>query len=144
MKRVFFIGACLLSAAGLPGCLERKISITSEPPGALVWVNDVEVGRTPVETDFVFYGDYDVRVRLDGYEPVRTHMQARAPWYELPPFDLLATAVPTRIENVVKWHFVLAPPVGSDQPPEQAEKELLERARGLRESLEGPRTPVAK
>lgn len=127
---------CLLAALAAPGCLERKISITSEPPGALVWVNDVEVGRTPAETDFVFYGDYDVRVRLEGYEPIRTHMKARAPWYECPPFDLVATAIPARIENVVRWHFVLEKPAGAGQEPEKTEQDLLDRAREMRERLD--------
>ncbi|MFB3120043.1 MAG: PEGA domain-containing protein [Stenotrophomonas maltophilia] len=40
--------------------------ITSEPPGALVWLNDREIGRTPVDVDFEFYGRYDVRLHLPG------------------------------------------------------------------------------
>ena len=36
--------ACLLlavAALALPGCVDRKIRVTSEPPGARVWLNDV-------------------------------------------------------------------------------------------------------
>lgn len=145
MKTAFPATAlCVLAALGAPGCLERKISITSEPPGALVWLNDVEIGRTPAETDFVFYGEYDVRVRLEGYEPIRTHMTADAPWYECPPFDLLATAVPARIETVVKWNFVLEKPPGEGREPEKTEQELLGRARELRERLEPPDTAPSR
>ncbi|MCC6676711.1 MAG: PEGA domain-containing protein [Phycisphaerales bacterium] len=122
-------------AAVLPGCLERRLSITSEPPGALVWVNDVELGRTPVEADFTFYGEYDVRLQLDGYEPIQKRMTASQPLHEYPPFDLVAGALPVDFENVVKWHFDLQPALEQSQTPEEFEKGLLERARGTREKL---------
>lgn len=125
-------------AAVLPGCLERRLNITSEPPGALVWVNDVELGRTPVEADFTFYGEYDVRVQLEGYEPIRRQMTASQPMYEYPPFDLVAGALPVDFENVVKWHFDLQPSLENTQTPEEFEKGLLERARGTREKLAPP------
>ena len=60
---VFACGLAICST----GCLKRTISVTTEPPGALVWINDVEVGRTPLETDFTFYGIYDVRLRREGW-----------------------------------------------------------------------------
>ena len=54
------------------GCVRRTISIVSNPPGALVWLNDREVGRTPIEVEFLYYGTYDVRIVKDGYEPLIT------------------------------------------------------------------------
>lgn len=118
--------------AVLPGCIERKISITSEPPGAVVWVNDVEIGRTPAETDFTFYGEYDVRVKLEGYEPLRTHMAAEAPLHEYPPFDFFATIAPWDHSTTVKWHFVLEKRAEDVKDPEATERELLERAKEMR------------
>lgn len=47
------------------GCVERTITITSEPSGALVHLNDEEVGRTPLTVPFTFYGVYDVRLEMD-------------------------------------------------------------------------------
>ncbi len=38
------------------GCVQRTITITSDPPGALVWLNDREIGRTPLDVNFVYYG----------------------------------------------------------------------------------------
>ena len=57
----------LMAMVSLTGCIERTISITSEPSGALVHLNDDEVGRTPLTVPFTFYGVYDVRVE---HEPV--------------------------------------------------------------------------
>ena len=54
----------LLAAGGLGGCVERKLVIGSSPEGALLQVNDVEIGRTPVTVPFKWYGDYDLRFHL--------------------------------------------------------------------------------
>ena len=136
---------CVLCGGALmtAGCLERRISITSEPPGALVWVNDVEIGRTPVDTDFTFYGDFDVRLRKDGYEPITTHKRAGAPWYEIPPFDLVATALPFNIDTDVTWHFDLKPQESTVIGKEASEQGAIERAKELREKLAHPQSGEA-
>ena len=70
------LGAWLGAWAGGCGRQERVIEITSEPAGAVVWLNDRELGRTPVQTEFLFFGVYDVRLALEGYEPVVTSREA--------------------------------------------------------------------
>ncbi len=125
----------LAAGLGLSGCLKRTIHVTTEPPGALVWINDVEVGRTPLQTDFTHYGTYDVRVRREGYEPLLVKQKANAPVYELPPLDIAAEAVPATLHNVVKWHYVLAPVVEAGADKEAGEREVIERARELRGKL---------
>lgn len=119
----------------LPGCLKRTISITTEPEGALVTLNDVEVGRTPLETDFTFYGTYDVRIRREGYEPIVTKAKASVPVQELPGIDLAAEALPVRMHNVVRWHWDLTPRVENAMPKAEAEAAVLDRARELRSTV---------
>src|SRR4051812_15001051 len=125
----------LAAAALLPGCLERRVSITSEPPGALVTANEVELGRTPLEASFTFYGEYDVRVEKEGFEVLRTKAKANTPIYENPPLDLLATAVPFTIETTVRWHFKLQPELVTVQSKEELERGMLERAAALRSQI---------
>lgn len=144
MLRAAPIIACFGVLAALQGCVERTITVTSEPPGAIVWLNDVEVGRTPVETEFTFYGTYDVRLRLDGYEPLLTSRKANAPVYDLPGLDLVAEAIPAKIESNVDWHFVLTPlpelAPGADR--EALQQELIGRALDTRAKLaESPAEP---
>lgn len=129
-RRAGMLGAILV-AGSLGGCLERTVTITSDPPGALVVLNDVEVGRTPVTTGFTYYGDFDVRLRKEGYEPLVTHHSASAPIYEYPPFDLGATAWPGRITTDRHWHFVLTP----SPDPKADEPGLVERARELQSKV---------
>lgn len=115
---------CLCSV----GCIQRTISITSDPTGALVYLNDQEVGRTPVMVPFTFYGVYDVRMEADGYKPLWTEQQAKAPWWETPGIDLFAEAVPHGKADL-HWHFTMQP-----QPPaEDVDADvLLDHARQLR------------
>ncbi len=136
MARAVVGAGCLVLAALSGGCLERRVSITTEPPGALVYANDVELGRTPLEADFTYYGTYDVRVELEGYEPLRTKARADVPIYEIPPLDLIAMAMPFEIETNVKWHFVLQPSVESTMDAKDFEAGLMERARAMRGEVE--------
>jgi hypothetical protein len=128
MRRSALGAAAALSVLS-SGCLERKIHITSEPPGATVYLNDTEIGRTPVTTGFTYHGDYDVRLRKEGYETVSTHRRAWEPLWEIPPVDLIATALPFTISKEHAWSFDLAP----TQPADSAA--LINRARELRSGM---------
>lgn len=114
----------------LTGCATRTIEVTSEPAGATVIANDVELGRTPLTADFTYYGSYDVLVSKAGYEPLRVTASARAPFYEYPPADLLAA--PLSPHTTVRWHFTLSPSLESTQTKDQLEQGLIDRARALR------------
>ncbi len=63
---------CVLVMCLFVGCTAGSTSITSEPAGAIVWLNDREVGRTPLLIDFLYGGEYDVRIEKDGFEPMMT------------------------------------------------------------------------
>lgn len=123
----------LLASLLLPACVSRKIRITSEPPGATVWLNDVEIGQTPAEADFLFYGRYDIRLELDGHEPLWTSRKANSPVQEWPGIDLVAEALPLHFDNTVEWHFVLEPALESSADPESLRADLVRRAAELRD-----------
>lgn len=127
------LALCVAALAPLlGGCAQRSISITSTPPGALVYLNDQEVGRTPLDVDFRFYGTYDVRLVLPGHEPLLTSREAAAPWYEYPGPDLLAAAFPVRTE--LAWHFELQP-VAEAGDKEAAQAAAVQRGRDLRATI---------
>ena len=52
------------------GCVERRYTIRSNPPGALVYVNGEEIGTTPVSRSFTYYGDRDITLIQDGFTVV--------------------------------------------------------------------------
>jgi hypothetical protein len=126
----------LLAIAG--GCAERRLVITSEPAGATVWVNDTELGRTPVSASFLHYGTYDVRLRLEGYEPVVTSARAETPFYEFVGPDLITEAIPTGVVTEIRWNFNLVPALEKSQDRETFERELIQRAKGLAGKVSPP------
>jgi len=119
-------------AAVLPGgCVERRLTIRTEPAGAMVELNDQQIGESPVTVPFNWYGDYGVHIRKDGYETLDTHRELKPPLHDYPPFDLLAEVVyPGRIVDAYEWTFELQP---KEYP---AREELIEEARSLRSRLE--------
>ena len=125
----------LLTALTVPalaltsGCVRRTLTINTEPQGAVVWLNDEEIGTTPVTTDFLWYGDYDVVARRRGYQTLRTHDKIDPPWYQLPGIDLISEALyPGWIVDARSMHFELRP----EQLPSR--DQLLENARRMREN----------
>jgi hypothetical protein len=118
----------LVTVGFATGCVRRTLTITSEPPGALCWINGREVGRTPVTIDFLHYGEYDVQLTRDGYEPLLTSGKADAPLWDTIPLDLVSEAVPGEPHSDIRWHYVLEPRL-SDRD------ELIERADALRQKL---------
>jgi len=127
-------GAALLAGlASLTGCVERVIRVTSDPPGARVWLNDQDLGVTPAQASFTYHGVYDVRLELPGYLPVHEGRKAKAPVYEWPLIDLVAEAVPARFENTHEWHFELAADPEVSLPADDADALLLQRAGELRD-----------
>jgi hypothetical protein len=125
----------LLGGVGAGGCVQRTLSITSEPPGAVVTVNNREIGRTPLKTDFEQYGWYDVQLRREGYETLKVSQPLHAPWWGYPPFDLLAEAMPWHPKDRRALHYKLSPTTEREASPAS----MLERAASLRSRLESPR-----
>src|SRR5690242_17372660 len=92
---------------GAGGCVERTLTVKTEPPGAVVSLNGVEVGRSPVQRDFTWYGVYDVALRKEGYEFKRTRGKVIAPWWQWPPIDFFAEFFPFSDHQTL--HFTMQP-----------------------------------
>jgi len=113
----------------LGGCVERRLTINTEPQGALVILNDEEIGESPVTVPFNWYGDYWVRISKQGYETLDTHRELKSPWYDHFPFDFLAMLNPTRTIDSYEWTFELSP------KEEISREELIQKAEELKEQL---------
>src|SRR5687767_15636766 len=107
---------CCLPLALSVGCAQRELTINSEPQGALVYLNGQEVGRTPMKYDFRWYGDYDVILRRDGYETLKTSRKIPTPLYGIPPFDLGAEMFGAKDKR--EWTFALQPADASAAEPQ--------------------------
>lgn len=122
------------------GCVQRKLTINSDPPGAVVTMNDREVGRTPLTTDFIWYGDYDVQVRKDGFQTINKPQPLPAPWWQCPPIDLLAELMPWHPTDRRTLNYKLTPL----QPEDVDANTLISRSGVLRSQLESTRVPATQ
>jgi hypothetical protein len=132
IRSFIFLGA-LATLVFAPGCVRRSLTVTSDPPGALVYLNGQEFGRTPVTRDFTWYGDYDVALRKEGYETLKTSGKVIAPWWQWVPFDLTAEMLP--LHDRQKLSYKLKPTTEAAVEPQV----LLSRAEQLRGELQSSR-----
>jgi hypothetical protein len=111
------------------GCVERRLTINTQPQGALVVLNDEEIGISPVTVPFNWYGDYDVRISKEGFATLKTHRELKAPWYDAFPFDFFAMLNPKRTVDSYEWTFDLAP------KQEPSRETILQKAEELKNKL---------
>jgi hypothetical protein len=127
--------ALVLSAAG---CVQRRLTIRTNPPGALVYVDNYEIGTTPISTDFIYYGTREVRLIKDGYETLTVMQPIPPPWYEYYGVDFVSeNLVPWEIRDQRVLDFQLVPQtiVPTD--------ELRNRAEELRRGTQGAVLPTS-
>src|SRR5215467_6691253 len=76
------VASALTLVVGAAGCVERRYTIRTDPPGALVIVNKEEIGASPASRSFVYYGDREIDIYLDGYKPLHVIQPMNAPWWD--------------------------------------------------------------
>ena len=142
--KVSSIGIVVISCVGIillvsAGCVQRRMTVRSNPPGALVYVDDYQIGTTPVSTDFVYYGTRKIRLIKDGYDTLTVQQPFPVPWYEIFPLDFVTENLwpwEIRDERVVDLAMVPAGTVPAETVVSRAE--LARRSAGS-----GPPVPVA-
>lgn len=122
--------AILLFALFTGGCVERQLTINTQPQGALVTLNDEEIGNSPVTVSFNWYGDYAVRLSKEGFETLNTHRKLKGPRHDKFPFDFFAQILSSkRIVDSYQWTFELA-----EKKPVNT-KQLIEKAIEMKSQL---------
>jgi len=131
MRSVLLFVVAALAIVLSYGCVERKLTINTEPQGALITLNDEQIGVSPVTVSFNWYGDYGVRASKEGFETLDTHRELKAPLHDCFPFDFFAGVLyPGQITDDYEWTFELAP------RQDLTRERLLEQAGALRTEIE--------
>ncbi len=134
-RSVLIIALCLCAATG---CVRRRMTIRSNPPGALVFIDDQRIGVTPVSTSFTYYGTRKIQLFKDGFETQTIKQRFFPPWYEFPPLDFISENLwpgEVRDERVLEF----------DLPPQAVvpNEQLVQRAESLRSNTQlGHLTPL--
>ena len=80
MKKHYFILAFLALSLTTTSCAtiisgsKQTIKFTSTPSDATIYIDEVEVGKTPFETKLERKRGYNVMIKLDGYRPYETKL----------------------------------------------------------------------
>ncbi|MFO0788877.1 MAG: PEGA domain-containing protein [Pirellulales bacterium] len=134
------LSAWLLIAMLLPaaGCVRRRLNVRTNPPGALVYVDNQQIGTTPCSVDFTYYGTREIRLIKPGYETLTVNQPIPTPWYQYPGLDFISeNLVATKIRDNRTVTYDLAPQV--IVPTEQ----LIGRGNQLRQdALQYPVAPA--
>lgn len=117
--RNHLLPVCAIALVALPsvGCVRSKVIVTSEPAGADVTMNGVNLGPTPLEHPFTWYWYYDFVAEKEGYAQEGLRERFRAPVWLWPGPDLLMEMMPFYVTDTKKVHFTLKP---VDTRPEPA------------------------
>ena len=121
---------CSCLVAAFSGCngVRRRLTITSEPSGAIVYLNNKEIGKTPISQNFLYSGTYNIKCCKEGYEMKDTYYKAGCPWYLYPGIDFFSeNFTPGELRDEQRCHIVL------EQKREIPENELYEKASKLRD-----------
>ena len=100
----------------LPGCrTTRVMEVTSDPPGALVRLDEEVIGRTPLEHEFLHYGRRRLTLYLPGYRTWSRRVEPEAPWYSRFPFDFVTEVlIPLGLTHRYAYEAVLVEDTGDD------------------------------
>jgi len=96
--------------------VRQSLTIRTDPPGALVYVNDELKGESPVTYDFQWYGWYRLTVRKEGYERLDDRRRLHAPLHLWIPFDLVMEVLPFTISDTREWTYALTPTTALPTP----------------------------
>ena len=100
----------LLIVSTLCGCVRRRMTLMSNPPGASVYLDGKEIGRTPFSTNFTHYGKREFRVVKQGYETKTELISVPAPWYQWIGLDFVSEVLlPGKLTDHKYYEFDLQP-----------------------------------
>lgn len=131
LRPILLATSLILTCSTLTGCVQRQLTVKSNPPGALAYLNGEEFGRTPVTRDFTWYGTYDVTLRKEGYRTLKTKGRVIAPWWQWVPIDLFAELLPITDRRTLAYRME------AQSENEESAEVMIDRANAMKKELRG-------
>lgn len=100
-RRLLPLCAAAVLLAGV-GCnsTHRRLTIDSQPRGALVMVDGERVGFTPASISYDYYATRRITLVKDGFETQSWLQPIKSPWWQLPPQEFVTDNLwPTQLED---------------------------------------------
>ena len=143
-----WLATLLIGAGMLPGCVERRFIVTTDPPGAIVFnENDMPMGgrgASPTGQSFTYYGGYQFRIVAEGYDTLVVCENVKAPIYEWFLLDFFSeNVIPWTIRDVRSFHYQLQrKQLVSPADTQQKAEALRQRGQGIGEPLPETTAPA--
>jgi hypothetical protein len=144
MRRRALLLSALLAAGLSGGCVERKFVVETDPPNALVLVNNDRLGSSPAYGSFVYYGKYNFTLMLPGYETLHVQECLTPPWYEWWPLDFFfETLWPFELEDNHAFRYRMVPvQIPNTEDVLRRSTEVREQGRNVRPAPTPPEAPA--
>jgi hypothetical protein len=128
--------AAVLSVASIcqSGCIRKRMTIRTSPPGAMAYIDKQPIGLTPVSTSFTYYGTRNFELVRDNYRTERFLRKINPPWYAIPPLDFFSETLwpfEKRDERVIDVQLNPEPVVSREGLVESGEQLRLQAGQGL-------------
>lgn len=133
-RRLRWLLAALLVPMLASGCVRRRMTVRTEPPGAMVYVDRQPIGATPVATNFTYYGTRHFEIVKDGYRTEQFLRKFNPPWYQIPPLDFVSENLwpwKQRDERIIDVQLTPETLIPSDTLIESAEQLRLQAGQGV-------------
>lgn len=118
-SRTITLTIVLITLSLTCGCIRSLMIITSEPPDAMVTVDKIKRGRTPVEVPFAWYWHHDIVLEAEGFETMKVDEYLKAPPWFIYPLDGILELMPFPITDTHNLHYDL-------QPEQEGEVDIFE------------------
>ncbi len=144
MRRLSCLTGVLLAAALAGGCVERSFVVETNPPSALVLVNNKPIGGSPADGTWEYYGRYHITLMKEGYETLHVDQDIPAPWYEYVPLDFFFENVwPFKLRDHRRFAYEMQPARVPDVSEVRERSEnLRNHGRALRSEAPAPVAPA--
>lgn len=134
------LSVLLLGALAASGCAPRRtIKITTDPPGAIVRLDDETIGVTPLKHRFYHYGVRRITLQKEGFGTHSAEVALDPVWWSRFPLDVVSEVLlPFGWRDKRKYHVTLEE--GSEVMSVPSLHSVIERADVLRHAgADGPR-----
>ncbi len=134
----FAVVALILLVVSETGCVRRRLTVRTNPPGAQVYVDRQLIGTSPASSSFTYYGTRHVEVIADGYRTEKVLRDLNPPWYQYPPLDFISETLwpgEIRDERIIDITMTPEQPLASEELTARANTLRLQAAQGMATGL---------
>ena len=145
LLRLQFVWLVILigSIAGQIGCIRKRMTVRTSPPGAMAYIDKNPIGLTPVSTSFTYYGTRNIELVRDGYRTEKFLRRINPPWYAIPPLDFFSETLwpfEARDERIIDVQLTPDPVVPTEALIASGEQLRLQSSQGTAVSPPPTRT----